>query len=536
MANATQLLAQGNRQEIWRRYCGFLDLGMEEFMAVQRRLLEEQLPRLASCELGRAIMKGAAPRSLEEFREKVPFTTYRDYTRFLSSRAEEALPQKPFTWAHTSGKSGEYEMKWVPYTRRMYELGGENGLGMFLIASSKKRGDVVLRRGMKFPYIVAPPPYVSGLFTQSLLEQFDFTSFPPLDRATTTDFQQRLQEAFGSALSEGLDFFYGVTSILLRISEKFSFTAMTDTSLGKMALKPRAVLRLLKALIKAAVHGRPLQPRDIWNVKGALCGGSDTSIFKNKVAASWGIRPIEGYASTEFGAIATQSWSREGLTFFPEGNLWEFILEKDYKALVRDPSAMPRSCLLNEVLPGTEYVLVGTNFHGGALVRYIVGDLVKIVSLEDQAGGIHLPQMSFVSRIDDVIDVGGFTRLTEKTVWQALENSGVPYDDWTIRKEPRGERPILHLYLEPRGAPEPLYIIEAKIHEHLKKLDAPYKDLEDITGMKPLMVTLLSKGTFQRYYEERQAAGADLAHLKPPHISASDKIVENLHRMSAWKI
>jgi hypothetical protein len=217
-------------------------------------------------------------------------------------------------------------------------------------------------------------------------------------------------------------------------------------------------------------------------------------------------------------------------------NFWEFITEKDYRALIADPSLIPDSFLMDEVRPGEEYVLVGTNLAGGALIRYILGDLVKIVSLEDSNAGVRLPQMVFVSRIDDVIDIGSFTRLTEKTIWRAIEDSGVPYEEWTIRKETGDGGPVLHLYIELRdGGLEPGAIAE-KVHESLKNLDAPYRDLEVITGLKPLTVNFLSKGTFRRYFEERQAAGADLAHLKPPHVNASDKVMEILLRMSAWKI
>ena len=41
-------------------------------------------------------------------------------------------------------------------------------------------------------------------------------------------------------------------------------------------------------------------------------------------------------------------------------------------------------------------------------------------------------------------------------------------------------------------------------------------------------VSYLPKGTFDNYTAQRQAQGADLAHLKPPHINPSDKILSLL--------
>lgn len=535
MATAIELYRQGRKGEIWDTYCGFLDLSCEQFMAIQRKRLEEQLPRYAASRLGQRILGHRAPRTLEEFRSVVPFTTYKDYAPFLLSRDENALPEKPRAWGRTSGRSGEYESKWIPYTQRNYELIGEAALGSFILSAARRKGDVVLAEGMKFPYTIAPAPYVTGIGAVRLLELFPFRSFPPIERIAEMDFPERMRVALESSLREGMDYFFGVTSILLKISESFSQLGRGGSSEG-IRLSPRGMLRIARALVKSTLRGRPVQPKDIWKVKGVLCGGMDTSIFKDKVAESWGRPPLEAYVATEFGGIATQSLSYDGLTFFPDTNFWEFITEQDYRRVMVDPIHIPSSYLMSDVQPDREYVLVGTNFYGGALMRYILGDLVKFTALEDARAGVRLPQMTFVSRIDGLIDVGGFTRLTEKTIWNAIEVSGIPYEEWSIRKESAGGKPVLRLYLETRDRHASEAAIAERIHCALKSMDQPYRDLEEITGLKPLVVTLLSKGTFHRYFEERQAAGADLAHLKPPHVNASDAVVRNLLRMSSWEI
>jgi hypothetical protein len=55
----------------------------------------------------------------------------------------------------------------------------------------------------------------------------------------------------------------------------------------------------------------------------------------------------------------------------------------------------------------------------------------------------------------------------------------------------------------------------------------PAAVLDDLTDMIDFSVEveLLSPGAFARYTAQRQAEGADLAHLKPPHLNASDKIL-----------
>jgi hypothetical protein len=57
---------------------------------------------------------------------------------------------------------------------------------------------------------------------------------------------------------------------------------------------------------------------------------------------------------------------------------------------------------------------------------------------------------------------------------------------------------------------------------------AIYSTLESILGKIPLKVTLLPGGTFPNYISRRQKEGADLAHVKPPHINPSDEILLQL--------
>jgi hypothetical protein len=54
--------------------------------------------------------------------------------------------------------------------------------------------------------------------------------------------------------------------------------------------------------------------------------------------------------------------------------------------------------------------------------------------------------MTYYSRADNILDFAGAS-LTEKAIWQAVEDSGIDYVDWVARKETqKGLR--LHLYVE----------------------------------------------------------------------------------------
>lgn len=532
MATATELLRQGKKKEVWQKYCGFIDLSIDEVMKIQEKLLMEQIELLGKCELGRKFLGDKIPQSIEEFRKNVPLTTYEDYAPYLSEKREDVLPEKPYVWCHTTGRTGQH--KWVPYTKRMYKVMGEFFLIALIFATSKKKGDFSLNERDSILYCVAPPPYASGVGYRAMAEEFNLTFIPPLDQAEKMDFAERMEKAFKISLIKGMDIFVGVSSVLVNIGRRFSGEGEKSRMPISSLLHPLAMGRIIKALIKSKIARRSMLPKDIWRLKGIISGGADTKIYGKLIEHYWGMQPVEGYANTESGTggIAVQLWDYGGMTFIPHSSFMEFIPEEDSIKNREDPDYKPKTLLLNEVEPQQIYELVITNFRGGAFVRYRPDDLIKIVSLKNETLGVDTPQMVFYSRASDVIDLAGFARLTERAVWQAIENSGVKYSDWTLRKEIEEEQPVLRLYLELRGEKRGEEEIVEAIHESLKKVDSDYNDIEKMLQLKPLRLTVLSPSTFQRYMLKKQKEGADLGHIKPCHMNPPDKTIGDLLELS----
>jgi hypothetical protein len=224
--------------------------------------------------------------------------------------------------------------------------------------------------------------------------------------------------------------------------------------------------------------------------------------------------------------IATQTWDYDGMTFIPNMNFFEFIPEAEYEKCKENRSYVPRTVLLNEVQPNSKYELVITNLHGAPLIRYRTGDIIKITSLRNKKLNIELPQMQFEARMDDVIDIGAFARLTEKVIWQAISNTAIPYVDWVARKEQKEDKSFLHVHLELKGDIKLAEdTIARAIYAELKKMDEGfiYGDVETVLNAMPVTVTLLPKGAFENHINLRRSQGADLAHLKPRHMNPSDK-------------
>lgn len=532
MPKAVELLRQGRDEELWQMCCGFVSLSLEQFMAIQKRLLLEQIELLNRCPLGRKVMRGARPKTVEEFRRQVPLTTYTDYCPELEGKREDILPVKPEMWVHTSGRSGEYSCKWVPITPAYVHEMSIIMYGIGMLASCKEWGDSsVFPEHPKLAYTVAPRPYMSGAMASMVELQTPTDYLPALEEAEGMSFEDRVKLGFKQALSQGLDYFFGLSLVLVAVGDKFRESS-GKVDIRPLLYQPKALFRLIKGLAKSKLAGRAMLPKDLWPVKGIMCSGLDSVVYRDKIKELWGRHPLDVYAGTEGGIIATQAWDYDSMTFIPNLNFLEFVPEKEHIKWQLDHSYQPETVLLDEVKAGENYEIVITNFHGGAMVRYRPGDMIRITSLRNEKLGIAIPQMAFERRADDLLDFV-FIRLTEKTIWQAIENSGVAYEDWTAYKK-AGE-PVLSLFIELKdGYRASEAEVTDAVYKRIMESDgdgytasAVHNDLADMINFR-VAVTLLPRGAFANYTSRRQAEGADLAHLKPPHINPPEKVLSLL--------
>lgn len=493
-------------------------------MEIQKRLLMEQVALISHSTIGRKHFPHS-PSSVEEFRQIVPITSYEDYENYFDKQREDMLPEPAFLWAHTSGRSGR--LKWIPYTEQAYLRLGERVLAGVILASARFKGDIHIRERDILVYNTPPRPYISGVALRALSEQFNFRFMPPLGETEKMDFQERIEKGFNTGLRTGIDILGSMSVVLVKMGERFAEGARA-TKFSTNILHPKVTYRLLRGFIRSKIEKRSMLPKDLWKVKALPTGGMDTSIYKDLIAHYWGVMPYEQYGSTEEGSIATQAWNKQGMTFFPDAAFLEFIPEEEWAKWRLDPTHSPDAVLLDEVEAKKRYEVVITNYYGKPLIRYRMHDLIEFTSLRDEETGINLPQMVFVGRSDDFIDLAGFTGLIdEKMVWQAIVNTGMQYEDWAIRKEINNSKPFLHLYIELKELIS-TEIVQTNIHDRLKELNSFYADYEAMIEDHPLKVTILPQGSFSTYMVEKQKAGADLAHMKPPHMNASDEVIEVL--------
>ena len=521
------------KKEIWNKYCGFLDLSLAEYMHIQRTRLMEQVQFLGNSKIGKHLFGSSLPRSVEEFRNNVPFTNYEVYAPFLLEKREDVLPPGEYRWAYTSGRTSLSGHKWVPLSSRTYDFLGNAVTGGMLLASSKFRGDVNLEDNDKILFTTAPQPFISGFLSRSAEQQTNIQFLPSLNEGEKMSFEERINTGFEMATELGLDYFFGLSSVLAKVGEMYE--RGKKSKLSSKYLKPKILSRMLKGLIKSKIENRHILPKDIWDVKGIITTGTDTRVYREKVERYWGKKPLEGHICTEGGAMATMAWTYYGLNFYPESNFLEFIPYEEYLKNKLDRNYQPHTLLADEVRHGL-YELVFTNLMGGVFTRYRIGDLFEVIDLSDREAGINLPQFRLYSRTDDIIDIGAIARITEVQIAQSLEYTQLRYVDWVARKEENDEETFLHIYLELKenGAISEEDLSRV-LREGLIKNVPEFPDLEELLGCGHLKITKLVSDSFAYYKDFQLKVGADLAHLKPPHIQPSDAIMNVLLEKSRRK-
>lgn len=227
---------------------------------------------------------------------------------------------------------------------------------------------------------------------------------------------------------------------------------------------------------------------------------------------------MEIFAGTEPTCIGCETWSREGVYFFPDACFYEFIPEKELEKSMADPTYQPNTILWDEVVAGGVYEIVLTVLKGGAFARYRVGDVFRCTGVGSQLEGNSIPRFQYVDRVPQIIDIAGFTRITEKSIQQAIMLSRLPIESWTAKKEFNEQnRPYLHLYVEMERSnlttsAVSSQILQEQIGVYFKYLDQDYQDLKKILGIDPLKITILKCGTFAAY---RRKFGEEIRRINP---------------------
>lgn len=513
-------LKELNKAEVWRDYCGFLDLSIQDFMLIQNRLMTEQIEMWGRSQIGRELLRGLECKTVEDFRRQFPLTTYEDYADVLLMKRADMLPDDPIVWIQTTWEGGRHPIKLAPYTKSMLDTYKANVISCLILSTSTAKGEFDVDMGDTMLYGLAPLPYATGLLPLLLNDEIKLEFLPPVAEAEKMSFSERNKLGFKLGMKKGIDLFFAVGSVTYYISKSFgSLSSKSGKKSNPLNYSPAIMMRYLQAKKTCRKENRELMPKDIFRLKGFMCAGTDNRCYKDDLEQLWGIRPIEVFAGTEPGCMGCETWARNGLYFYPDSNFFEFIPFSEMERNAEDSTYEPQTLLMDEVVEGEMYELVISVLKGGAFMRYRVGDVYRCLGYGSKEEGTTLPRFEYVDRVPSIIDIAGFTRITQNSIDTVIDLAGIPVKDYIACKEFSDDnRPYMHLYIELkpdsiRGAALTRDLLREHFSAYFKYLDNDYQDLKKILGIDPLDITILTMGSFDNYYA---AGNGKMKKLNPP--------------------
>lgn len=492
------LFKKNKKKKLWDKHCYFLDLSLDEFMEIQKEELNNQLKLWNDSKLRHHIINNDIEITINNFREIIPLTTYYDYADILLNKDCDALPVKPELWIQTTWEGGEKPIKLAPYTREMLDTFRDNIVSCIILSTSKKRYKYTAKYNDKILYGLAPLPFLTGLVPKMLSEATNFRFLPPVDEALEMSFSQRNKLGFKMALKEGVDFFFGLGSVAYAITQTLSAQSKGKSSIKSLfKCSPKMIFRLIKSKIKSKITKKPTLPKDLFKLKALNVAGTDNKYYTEELKQMWGIKPCELFAGTEPSLIGTETWCKNGMYFIPRTCFYEFVKLEDSIKNKINPNYIPKTYLMDEVEVGCSYEIVISVFHGGAFMRYRVGDVYKCLAIGTKEENTKIPKFEYLDRVPWVIDVAGFTRFTEDEITNVLNIAQINVNDWAATKGFTDTfKPFLQLYLEINGDYD-LNDICNRLDETFTKVDEDYLGLKKILGRNPLNVTIIPNGTIK---------------------------------------
>jgi hypothetical protein len=224
------------------------------------------------------------------------------------------------------------------------------------------------------------------------------------------------------------------------------------------------------------------------------------------------------YRSTEAVIGIGLGPERTGHVLTPRAAYHEFLPVTE----AHRPDARPLA--IDEVEPGEAYEILVTTYAG--LTRYRLGDEIRVVARYGEA-----PVVEFSGRSGRVIDLGA-ERVSEQQISRAFEaarrEAGESVVDYLVTPDPEARPARLLLLVE--GPPAPARAggwdrdgdrdagrLLQTLERQLRPTAPDYDAARRAGRLAPIGAAVLKPGAFERYRQERIAAGAPASRVKVPH-------------------
>lgn len=520
----------GEGEDLWQRYCTFLDKPFSEQLEYNQRKLKEHFSRWKMTKACAQL----CPQGVGKF-EEVPITTYQDYPILNNFGAQlegqiKATPRqkgellfdyynrvsRPVVpvldgWlpdeygfsVKTSGTDGN--IKWVAQTNG-FGKNLESAFSFLVSACSNAPGTTSLRKGDTYLNMLSPVPYLAGYIFRPVLQILK--SVPPSDVVDEITNMRKKMWMCMDLIKTGqkIDVVGGVASVFYMFSKVITVPdEFYKEYYQAMNFGMKKLLLAIKYLQSELAGSKYEKASDAMPVKGICLGGYDTRLYIDSIKEQFGIEPCNCYGTTEFGTVM-YGRPENKLDYFPD-------LRVMYFEFLDEEGGVKK---IDELKKGRIYSLIGTPFDS-MLIRYDIADQFKVVDLSDDG----TPVFEVEGRRDHIIDIYGYFRLTQTTAIKAFYEAGFKDNDkWCVVKEMQPEERLL--FLMEKETEKSKERIEELLFKALQNIDPYFKNyVNDFNIKNPsevMKVEYLKKGAFMRYSMKMTKDGVPVGNLKPPKI------------------
>ncbi len=550
-------------------------------MKAQEKLLNRIIRKNKNCELGKKF--GFADiHSIDDFRAKVPLTTYEDYDPLVDrmiQNKENNLMYSGYNFRYCSSSGSVGKPKILP--KSAFDLWNMQCIGFSCtVATSAHYLKNVM--GKKMPPQMGPLVLV---LTGHRLEdnkmcngagQVPLTYLKPITPFFCTspnsllypEHEDKLDTAYLQlrfALENEKVSYIGSLIITL-VTTMFDYLEdnwqrlCDDIEKGTIGADVRITPELRQeyekmfkpnpkraaALRKEFEKGfdTPIAPR-IWPRLTWAYGmiGSNLKIYVEKLRRSIGDDiPIHnmGYAAAEgFFAMATELNVHDGV-LIPYGIFFEFIPVND--DVEEEETENPKTLLLNELEVGKKYEMVVTNSSG--LYRYRMEDIVEVTRMHNNT-----PMIEFLYRRNLSMNVANektTTQMVDHSAKRTFERTGYEFVGHSFYADFSTTPPRYCMLTEVKGdvSEEKRQEMIDVLDEELKEVNEKYYKYRRWGMLNRPEILILKPNTYWDYKEQLRSQGVVLNQIKPVTVINSKPreefffthvLTENSSTLEFWK-
>lgn len=491
--------------------------------------------------------------SVEEYKKKVPITSYSDYEKFIERAAKgdkNVLTCEDIEFfGLSSGTTGKQKYIPVTSTARRITNNYMNFLNQGLISKAvpkvKKGGRGLFLVNIAKPSKITEAGIPAGAGTsegiKAMKRVLPYIWISPIEVLEIPE-QQTANYLHALFALQDKNLSYIVAQFPSTIVQMFGVMnenwrqIVKDIEEGKISkhlnldLKTREILEKkikpnpkraeeLKKIFSNGIEGIASKVWPNINYVGCVAGGS-FSIYVNKLRYFIGETPVYSavYGATE--ALIGMATKANTITYavVPRCAYFEFI------PLNEQDSPNPTALDLSELKVGESYEVVITNYSG--FYRYRLGDVVKVVDYYGKS-----PVIEFLYRKGQLLNVAA-EKTQESAVQHAVVTSakkwGTDIMDYAVTQDLSSTIGCYKFYVEvsnPETLLDSMEDSRAILEEALCEANPRYLAGLKANRISPLTLQVVKSGTFQNLKKALLKKGASVNQVKVPRVINDEKLL-----------